>query len=251
MEKEFLEHLESNNFIKSYDDAYSRVRESSSNIFTDRSVSSLLNFTSVSLKKFHHLPLNELNVLEAGCGWGQVTKNLSSYVKNLTAVDFSPVAMKLAQKNLREKKNVNLQCMNICDLEVEDSFDAIIDSHLIHCLLLDEERKKYLKNMASSLKKNGLLVAETMISHHSLNIEDPYYIDSSGILWQRSSQVLSDRPLKRIRSAKEIESELIESGLKVIYFMAYSSKKMIPVSGRPNAVIGDPDVLRFVCRKED
>ena len=96
--------------------------------------------------------------VEFGCGLGNYTLYLSSRGGfDVTGVDISPTAIRIAEENARKK---GLKCAFIVadalgDLkEVEDSFDFAYDWELLHHIF-PEQRKKYVENVYGKLKPSG------------------------------------------------------------------------------------------------
>ncbi len=86
-----------------------------------------------NLKKTNFL--QDLNVLDIGCGWGSSTFHLSKFAKKITSIDISPIAVKGAKKNISLNKvnNSEILEMDAEKLEFKDSyFDYLFSWGVIH-----------------------------------------------------------------------------------------------------------------------
>jgi len=97
-------------------------------------------------------------VLDLGCGAGNYAIYLASRGFNVTAVDISAQAIKIAKQNAKKK---NVKCTFLtADLtdkfpNFTKPFDFIYDWGLLHHIG-PRKRKTYTKNVATSLKPKGL-----------------------------------------------------------------------------------------------
>ncbi len=95
--------------------------------------------------------------VEFGCGFGNYTLYLSSKGFEVTGIDISPTAIRIAGENARKK---GIKCAFIVadilgDLkEVEGTFDFAYDWELLHHIF-PEERRKYVENVYGKLKPGG------------------------------------------------------------------------------------------------
>jgi len=106
------------------------------------------------------LNLND-NILDLGCGPGNVGKQLTLCGKHIsvTGIDLSEQMIKLAKLNV---PSATFQCQDIRTIDFrEKSFDAIILSFcIVH--LSDDEMVKLLEKVSRYLKKNGKLYLSFM-----------------------------------------------------------------------------------------
>jgi len=95
--------------------------------------------------------------IELGCGAGNYTIFLAGSGFQVTGVDFSRVAIQLAQNSAKSK---GLDCRFIsADVvgslsEINDTYDFVFDWELLHHIF-PETREKYLDNVDRLLKPNG------------------------------------------------------------------------------------------------
>jgi len=96
------------------------------------------------------------NILDLGCGPGNVGKQLTLCGKDIsvTGIDLSEQMIKLAKQNV---PNATFHCQDIRTIDFrEESFDAIILSFcIVH--LSDDEMVNLIENVSRYLKKNGKL----------------------------------------------------------------------------------------------
>jgi ubiquinone biosynthesis O-methyltransferase len=106
------------------------------------------------------LPLKNLNVLEIGCGVGDFAIYLANQGANVTAVDFSSKAIRIAkEKSQNQGVIVNFQVADAQALPFEDnSFDLIFSCE---CLEHVPEPQLALNEMSKVLKPFGKLILTT------------------------------------------------------------------------------------------
>jgi SAM-dependent methyltransferase len=101
------------------------------------------------------------NVLELGCGTGELACGLALCGARVVAIDFSSSSIKHAKalaKRLGVSGKVNFQCKNILELknnEFDKKFDAVIALGSLHHTI---DAKKGFEIAAGNLKKNGIIV---------------------------------------------------------------------------------------------
>ena len=95
--------------------------------------------------------------IDLGCGTGNYAIYLAYKGFEVTGVDLSPTAIKMAGENAKRKgAKINFLVADVLgDLnEVRETFDFAYDWELLHHLFPDE-RKKYVRNVHKILNPNG------------------------------------------------------------------------------------------------
>ena len=196
---------------------------------------SIADFLEISLPVLSDYPPAQ-SFLELGCGQGTHFGGR----EEVWGVDFSKTAIDNAKRDSRFK-NVKFVCQNVVDMDLSKKFDLILDSHLLHCLINEDDRKKYLKNVLYHLSPGGLFYIETMVMHKQCEFhEGPEYSFEMPILFRNGT------PCRFVDIAENIEKELIDTGFKIIYFYINSGKRIIPVRSRVDSLFTDPCVLRII-----
>jgi SAM-dependent methyltransferase len=98
------------------------------------------------------------SVLDVGCGTGENAVFFASRGHKVTGIDFLAEPITRAKKKAVEQgAAVNFFVMNALALkDLPEVFDSVIDSGLFH-VFSDEDRKRYVKGLASVLKPGGRL----------------------------------------------------------------------------------------------
>lgn len=98
-------------------------------------------------------------VLDAGCGSGEHSIFLAASGCDVLGVDFAPAAIDKAQAKAKARgSSAQFQVHDALQLHtLARKFDAALDSGLFHCFS-DENRARYVQELASVLKPGGKLV---------------------------------------------------------------------------------------------
>lgn len=159
-------------------------------------------------------------VLDLGAGSKSIFEDTDLLKTNITAIDFSPVAIAKASllPNEITYKEVDLGTSGVLEKE---TYDLVFDSHCLHCITDVSKRKTAFTNIYLALKPEGFFSAEMMVSPAG------------------STVVL---PNKHVVDARTLEEEILSHGFKIIYFLIVRDL----VFGNEN---GDCDLIRVICRK--
>jgi SAM-dependent methyltransferase len=124
--------------------------------------------------------------IDLGCGAGNYAIYLASTGFDVTGVDISPTAIRIAKENAKEKgvKSNFLVADVLGDLhEVKGTFDFAYDWELLHHIF-PEERKKYVKNVYKVLNLRGKYLSVCF------NEKDPQFGGSGKYVKTRTGTVL-------------------------------------------------------------
>lgn len=215
-----------------YENAYSNSQD----IYTPNE--SLQEFLQMQLPVLNTLPPARV-VLELGCGEGTNLLGRSE----VWAVDFSDTAINRAKEDERFQYT-NFICEDVVELNLEQKFDLILDSHLLHCIVDQQNRQKYLNNVKDHLSAGALFYVETMVTHRDCTFESELEHFFFEPILQKG-----DDPIRYIDTPENIEKEFLAAGLKIIYFYIDAGKRMIPIEQREQALRTDPFVLRIIATK--
>lgn len=101
-------------------------------------------------------------VLECACGTGLLSVVIAEKCRSLTATDFAPKMLRVAEKNCAAMKNVAFSQEDILSLDFPDkSFDKVVAANVIH--LLDEPLKA-LGEMNRVCRSGGKLIIPTYLN---------------------------------------------------------------------------------------
>jgi ubiquinone/menaquinone biosynthesis C-methylase UbiE len=157
------------------------------------------------IKNFFKSRDGQINVLDAGCGFGQYSYFIAKKFRNsnVIGVDINEERIKESEKFAREEGIENLK-FDIADLEnlnYEESFDLILAVDVLEHI---ENDVKVLKNFYRALKKDGLLIISTPSSFGGSDVhsdEDASFIEEH---------------IRHGYSQDEIKSKLEEAGFEDI-----------------------------------
>lgn len=179
------------------------------NQFLEQNNESLINFIDDYLDRF---TVNTNSLLDLGCGLGGLSFNYASHFNQVTALDISPLAI-MGAKEIQSYKNteIDFKELDITNSNLNQKFDLIVDSHLLHCLLSTEDRAKYYSFIKEHLEENGHALIESMTFQKNIECPMEYYFDENSNLFH------NDRLYRKVLSTRELEEEILAAGLKINY----------------------------------
>lgn len=179
---------------------------------------SLLSFFESTIRS--RLP-DAPRILDLGCGSKSVFEDITLPGANITAIDFSPVAISKALAVLPNGISYKEVDLSIPDILEKSTYDLIFDSHCLHCITDEASRKAAFTNIYQALRPDGLFTAEMMV------------------LPPNKTVVMAN---KHVVDARMIEEEILSYGFKINYFLIVRDL----VFGSEN---GDCDLVRVILRK--
>ena len=107
-------------------------------------------------------PLDKQNILDVGCGGGILAESMAKLGGNVTGIDQSEIAIKIAQLHAKENNlSINYKLLNIEDFLKKDSskFDVITCLEMIEHV---PDPVSITTSCSKKLKKNGRLYVSTI-----------------------------------------------------------------------------------------
>lgn len=101
--------------------------------------------------------LQRARVLDAGCGTGRHARALAEKGHTISLLDASAELLAIARERCGESP---VYLGDICNLSIDERFDAIICRGVLNDLVSDSERQLALDSFARTLLPNGLLVID-------------------------------------------------------------------------------------------
>ena len=101
-------------------------------------------------------------VLDFGCGTGNITQEVAHYVRSVIALDTSSGMIEVARKKALESTISNVSYMQtslLDDIFEEKSFDVVLAYNILHYL---ENLEAYIQKIYTLLKPNGLFISSTV-----------------------------------------------------------------------------------------
>ncbi|TVS07623.1 MAG: class I SAM-dependent methyltransferase [Phycisphaerales bacterium] len=160
--------------------------------------------------------------IDLGCGGGQASLRIERAGYSVLGVDFSPTAIDLARANAAEEaaeaEFMIADCLSMPKVP-SGAFDLAIDNHTLHCLVLPEDRRRFLAEARRVLHPGGVLFSETMSAEGEPDFEKLGVDPKTRIDEHRTRYwVLRD----------ELRTELAEAGFEI------RSISLRPQPERPN-----------------
>lgn len=157
-------------------------------------------------------------ILELGCGEGQNAIYLASLGYNIYASDISSEAIKWAKEQAYKQNycNVNFFVLDVLNNNYNEKHSAIYSISVLHMLVVDEDRKKFLDFIYDHLTDDGIAIISIM--------GDGKFEQNKSVL--KDAFKLAERPFEdktvkvattscRIVNWDKFENELENSKLKI------------------------------------
>ncbi len=193
----------------------------------------------------------DMTILETGGGHGGLSFLLAKLGASVVNIDFSHSAIEMSKRLIEfsgAKVKAEIADVTHPDIQFNQKFDIIVDSHLLHCITGNADRTSYYQTLKESLKTDGIFVCETMVYKKSLFIPDGFMFDPQFVLWQRFGEWT---PIRKILDSLDLESELKNAGLEIIFFYYYAHFAFVPHAqfmDLPTDIL--PASVRFVVRNK-
>lgn len=167
--------------------------------------------------------------LDLGTGTGTVALFLSKEGFKSTGYDISQTAISMATDNaFKLGLEANFKVKDINKIKGNDSFDLIVDSSFLHCIVPDKERSNCYRFAKNNLSKDGLFFIHTMIESTDMSemLAADHLLLENDILWSTGKdswdmdwKVMRGRkvfPHRRILSLDRLEKEINDNGFDII-----------------------------------
>jgi len=122
----------------------------------------ILDITTSHFKidKSKKLPLNNLKILDIGCGGGLISEPMTRLGSKITAIDASKKNISIAKAHAK-KSNLNITYLNNVpeNLNTQDKFDVILNLEVIEHV---ENIDLYLESCFKLLKPKGIMFTATL-----------------------------------------------------------------------------------------
>ena len=131
-------------------------------MFNPIRIEHILDVASNNFKvdKNKKLPLNNLKILDIGCGGGLISEPMSRLGAEVTGIDASNKNIQVAKLHAK-KNNLKIKYHNILpeNLDLQNEFDIILNLEVVEHV---ENLDLYLSSCFALLKKNGIMLTATI-----------------------------------------------------------------------------------------
>jgi SAM-dependent methyltransferase len=193
-------------------------------------------FVARSLERSHfHSPGARARALELGCGTGPLSCQLAEAGFDVTGIDISPSAIAFAREVAATRNlPITFEVGDVCRSPFPPRpFDLIVDGHLLHCVVFENERRGLLERVRQSLAPGGEFWLETMLLEEGQEPDPAWNLDNRGVVWAQINDgeryFEAERrdeswwlPQRLIgRSANALLAELRSAGLRIVEHETY------------------------------
>ena len=131
-------------------------------MFNPIRIEHILDVASNNFKvdKNKKLPLNNLKILDIGCGGGLISEPMSRLGAEVTGIDASNRNIQVAKLHAK-KNNLKIKYNNVLpeNLDLQNEFDIILNLEVVEHV---ENLDLYLSSCFALLKKNGIMLTATI-----------------------------------------------------------------------------------------
>lgn len=136
------------------------------NLMKDVSYDKWIKFIDKRLK-------GKKEILEIGCGTGEITRRLADKNYKVTAIDSSENMLVKAYEKLRKIPNIRVMKGNGTDFRINHKFDGIVSTcDVVNYMLENSELEKFVDNSYKLLNNDGYFIFDISSYHKLKNILD-------------------------------------------------------------------------------
>ena len=105
-------------------------------------------------------PLDNINILDIGCGGGLLSEPMKRLGANVTGIDASSKNINIAKLHAKKNKlKINYLCSSPEKLKIQKKFDVILNMEIVEHV---EDINFFINSCSKLLKKNGLMFVATL-----------------------------------------------------------------------------------------
>ena len=105
-------------------------------------------------------PLDNINILDIGCGGGLLSEPMRRLGANVTGIDASSKNINIAKLHAKKNKlKINYLCSTPEKLKIQKKFDVILNMEIVEHV---EDINFFINSCSKLLKKNGLMFVATL-----------------------------------------------------------------------------------------
>ncbi len=173
------------------------------------------------------LPFQCTNILDLGCGTGELTRLLAKQAQNVVAIDLSPKTIEIAKQRSQDYTNLDFQVADILKWEFpREHFDAIVSIAALHHVPV----KKLLPHLKTALIPGGKLVILDLLKYENLqeSLSDIIAVPLNWIMQMLYNSHIKQSPeaLEAMREHLRTDEYLTLSQIRKIYTNSLSEAKI-------------------------
>ena len=202
---------EQRKYYEAYDERYKQIH--SMNLEWEASVHSPI-MDEILAK----LEVNQKSkILELGCGEGRDAIHLLQQGYDVLASDISPEAISFCQKKVPEYAD-KFMVLNACEDSWDKTYDLIYSIAVLHMLVLEEDRNKFLAFVREHLNENGYGLILTMGDGEMERSSDisSAFDKQERVHVETGTKVCIASTSCKIVSFTTLEREIEENGLSIV-----------------------------------
>ena len=117
----------------------------------------IINSFKLKIKQKH---LDNINILDIGCGGGLLSEPMTRLGANVTGIDASSKNINIAKLHAKKNKlKINYLCSSPEKLKIQKKFDVILNMEIVEHV---EDINFFINSCSKLLKRNGLMFVATL-----------------------------------------------------------------------------------------
>jgi len=187
--------------------------------------------TNIYLEKFlagQKITISGLQVLDLGTGTGTCALFAAKNGAQSVGVEISASAIEIAKENARNLAlNVEFIVGDVLELRLGRTFDVVVDSTILHCIVGAADRGRFFKSVKRHMGSHSHFLVNTMIesADMSARFSKDYFLFQDEVLWSLGINEVSERktingksyfPHRTLLSEKRQLEEFYDHGFEVV-----------------------------------
>lgn len=155
--------------------------------------------TNVYLEKFlfkRGISFQNLKLLDLGTGTGTSALFAAKNGAQAVGVEISPSAITMAKENAANLGlDVEFIIGDVLDLDLKKSFDLVVDSTILHCIVGPQDRSAFYRNVKRHMVSSSHFLVNTMIASDDMSSRFPkeHFLFHEEVLWSLGINEISER----------------------------------------------------------
>lgn len=141
------------------------------------------------------------DILEIGCGTGEITKRLGEKNYKITAVEPSENMLVKAYEKLRKIPNIRIMKGDGRSIQMDKKFDAVVSAcDVVNYMLKDKDLEDFIVNSWNLLKEDGMIIFDISSYNKLKNIlgNNTFVSEEEGIFYVWENNFVEEKDISEM-----------------------------------------------------